>query len=109
MKVFATLLQKRIDKESYDGIIKRQIKLGMFANCDKYFLSNMLRDMPEVGKEILEATDKWFDVVKDDVENGNGLSLLGNMFGGDIEEAMINISFDDVYGNLFKDNSNSKK
>ena len=37
------------------------------------------------------------------------ISLLGNMFGGDIEEAMINISFDDVYGNLFKDNSNSKK
>ena len=109
MKVFATLLQKRIDKESYDGIIKRQIKPGMFANCDKYFLSNMLRDMPEVGKEILEATDRWFDVVKDDVENGNGLSLLGNMFGGNIEEGMINISFEDVYGNLFKDNSNTIK
>ena len=28
----------------------------------------MLRDMPEVGKEILEATDRWFDIIKDDVD-----------------------------------------
>ena len=108
IKSFATLLENRIDKDSYNSIIKRQIKPGMFASCDKYFLSNMLRDIPEVGLAIIDATDKCFDDVKTDVENGNGLSLLSNRFGEGIEDVKINISFNDVYGNLRKSNSNKK-
>lgn len=108
IKALAALLENRIDKESFNEIIKRQIKPGMFASCDKYFLSNMLRDIPEIGQEIIESTDRYFEMIKTDVENGNGLSLLSNQFGEGIEDVKINISFKDVYGSLAKDNSNAK-
>ncbi len=108
IKAFAALLENRIDKDSYNEIIKRQIKPGMFASCDKYFLSNMLREIPEIGQEIIKSTDKCFEDIKNDVENGNGLSLLSNQLGEGIEGVKINISFADVYGNLIKNNTNSK-
>ena len=61
---FATLLENKIDKESYNNIIKRQIKLGMFASSDKFYLAELLRDIPEDGHAIIEATEKVFvDVI----------------------------------------------
>lgn len=107
IKTIATYMQNRIDENSRNGIIKRQLKPGMFASSDKYYISTMLRDIPEVGEAILETTEKCFDDVKTDIENGNGLSLLSNQFGEGIEDVKINISFDDVYGYLTKDNNKS--
>ena len=106
IKALAMILEKRIDKETYNNIIKRQIKPGMFSSSDKFYLSELLRDMPDVGLAIIEATDKCFNDVKTDVENGNGLSLLTNQFGSGIEDVKINISFKDVYGDLYKNKSN---
>ena len=107
IKVIATYMQNRIDEDSRNGIIKRQLKPGLFASSDKYYISTMLRDIPEVGEAILATTEKCFDDVKTDIENGNGLSLLSNQFGEGIEDVKINISFDDVYGYLTKDKNKS--
>lgn len=68
----------------------------------------MLREIPEIGQEIIKSTDKCFEDIKNNVENGNGLSLLSNQLGEGIEGVKINISFADVYGNLIKNNTNSK-
>lgn len=102
IKALTEFIKNRIDKESFQGIIDRQIKPGMFASVDKYFLSTMLRDIPEIGEAILDASEKCFNDVKTDVENGNGLGLLSAQFGEGIDEVKINISFDDVYGDLRK-------
>lgn len=107
IKTIATYMQNRIDENSRNGIIKRQLKPGLFASSDKYYISTMLRDIPEVGEAILETTEKCFEDVKTDIENGNGLSLLSNQFGEGIEDVKINISFDDVYGDLTKDKNKS--
>ncbi len=102
IKALTEFIKNRIDVESFKGIIDRQIKPGMFASVDKYFLSTMLRDIPEIGEAILDASEKCFNDVKTDVENGNGLGLLSVQFGEGIDEVKINISFDDVYGDLRK-------
>ena len=108
IKALTEFIKNRIDKESFQGIIDRQIKPGMFASVDKYFLSSMLRDIPEIGEAIIDTTERCFNDVKTDVENGNGLSLLSAQFGAGIDEVKINISFDDVYGGLKKNNNKSK-
>ena len=108
IKALTEFIKNRIDKESFQGIIDRQIKPGMFASVDKYFLSSMLRDIPEIGEAIIDTTERCFNDVKTDVENGNGLGLLSAQFGAGIDEVKINISFDDVYGGLKKNNNKSK-
>ncbi len=107
IKVLTEFIKNRIDKESFQSIIDRQIKPGMFASVDKYFLSSMLRDIPEIGEAIIDTTERCFNDVKTDVENGNGLGLLVAQFGEGIDEVKINISFDDVYGSLTKNNNKS--
>lgn len=108
IKAFTEFVKNRIDKESFKGILDRQIKPGMFASVDKYFLSSTLGDIPEIGEAIIDAAEKSFNDVKTDIENGNGLSLLSNQFGEGIEDVKINISFDDVYGNLSKNDSDKR-
>lgn len=107
IKALTEFIKNRIDKESLKGIMNRQIKPGMFASVDKYFLSSMLGDIPEIGEAILDASEKCFNDVKIDAENGNGLGLLVAQFGEGIDEVKINISFDDVYGSLTKNNNKS--
>ena len=102
METLFTFIKNRIDKDTYDNMIKRQLKPGMFANVDKDYLINMLRDVPEVGEVIVETTNRLFNDIKADVENGNGLALLNNGLSGEVEDTKINISFADVYGNLIK-------
>ena len=108
IKTLDTLFKERIDKETYYNIISRQIKPGMFSSSDKFYLSELLRDLPDIGYAIINITEKYFDIIKIDVENGNGLSLLINQFGEGIEDVKINISFYDVYGDLVKNNLNDK-
>lgn len=105
IKALTEFIKNRIDKESFQGIMDRQIKPGLFASVDKYFLSSMLGDIPVIGEAIIDATEKCFKDVKTDVENGNGLGLLVAQFGEGIDEVKINISFDDVYGDLLKKNN----
>lgn len=107
IKALTEFIKNRIDRESFKGIIDRQIKPGMFASVDKYFLSSMLGDIPEIGESIIDVAEKCFNDVKTDVENGNGLGLLSAQFGEGIDEIKINISFYDAYGYLIK-NKNKK-
>ena len=107
IKTLTEFIKNRIDKKLYNEIINRQIKPGMFASVDKYFLSTWLGEISEIGEAIIDATEKCFNDVKTDVENGNGLSLLTAQFGEGIDEVKINISFDDVYGSLTKNNNKS--
>ena len=102
METLFTFIKNRIDKDTYDNMIKRQLKPGMFANVDKDYLINMLRDVPEVGEVIIETANRLFNDIKVDVENGNGLGLLNNGLSGEVESTKINISFADVYGDLIK-------
>ena len=103
IKALTEFIKNKVDKELYNEIINRQIKPGMFASVDKYFLSIWLRDIPEIGEAIIEASERCFNDVKTDVENGNGLGLLSAQFGEGIDEVKINISFDDVYDDFEKD------
>ena len=107
IKALSDFIKNRVDKDLYSEIINRQIKPGMFASVDKYFLSTLLGDIKEIGEAIIDAAEKCFDDVKTDIKNGNGLSLLSNQFGEGIEDVEINISFDDVYGDLL--NKNNKR
>lgn len=102
METLSTFIKNRIDKDTYDNMIKRQLKPGMFANVDKNYLIKMLREAPEVGCVIIDTTNGIFPAVKKDVENGNGLGLLNKGLSGKVEDTKINISFKDVYGDLVK-------
>ena len=105
VKALSEFIKNKVDKELYNEIINRQIKPGMFASVDKYFLSAWLGDIKEIGEAIIDAAEKSFNDVKTDVENGNGLGLLSAQFGEGIDEVKINISFDDVYGDITKNNN----
>lgn len=102
VKALTEFINNKIDKELLKGIMDRQIKPGMFASVDKYFLSAWLGDIKEIGEAIIDAAEKCFNDVKTDIENGNGLGLLSSQLGEGIDEVKVNISFGDVYGNLTK-------
>ena len=39
----------------------------------------MLREIPEIGQEIIKSTDKCFEDIKNDVENGNVFHIFHSL------------------------------
>ena len=92
----------KIDDAITKGIKERQLSKGVFADVDKKYLINLIRENPGNRKSIEELVNKVFPMVKNFIDENNGNEILSNFYFVNVEDHVTNITAKEVF-NLKKD------
>ena len=90
--------------DSLKGIKERQLSKGVFADVDKNYLINLIRQNPNNQKSIENLVNRSFPIARILINESNGNEVLSNLYSINVEDYVINISAKEVFE--FKKNKN---
>ena len=87
----------RIDDAITKGIKERQLKKGVFADIDKKYLIDLIRENPGNKRSIEQLVNRAFPTAKKFISENNGNEILSNLYGINVEEYITNITAKEVF------------
>lgn len=97
----------RINDSIVYGIKSRQLSKGVFADIDKKYLINLIRENPENRKSIENLVNRAFSTAKMFINETNGNEVLSNLYCINVEDHITNITAHEVF-NLEKGKTKDK-
>ena len=87
----------RIDGTITKGIKERQLGKGVFADIDKKYLIDLIRENPDNKRSIEELVNRSFPIAKTFINDSNGNEVLSNLYSINVEDHITNITAKEVF------------